>query len=144
MVFDILDGRGFESGGDARQVCEVADALVFRSRNLEKRFAECGQGSSHLIADGVEIRHFLKATRIRTLVPHDSRFIQRPVMAYMGKIDEHLNLRLLEKLAAETLNWNVLMVGPVSGISPRVCRVRKTSFGWDRDPMSVCRITCAE
>ncbi len=66
----------------------------------------------------MEVRHFLKATRIRTLVPHDSRFIQRPVMAYMGRIDEHLNLRLLEKLAAETLNRNVLMVGPVSGISP--------------------------
>jgi beta-glucosidase len=119
MVFDVLDGRGFEPGGDARQLCEVADAVVFRSRNLEKRFAELGRGSHHFIADGVEVRHFLKATRMRTLVPHDSRFIQRPVLAYIGRIDEHLNLRLLEKLAAETLNWNVLMVGPVSGISPQ-------------------------
>jgi beta-glucosidase len=119
MVFDILDGRGFESGGDARQLCEVADALVFRSQNLERRLADCGRGSRHVIADGVEVRHFLKATRLRTLVPHDSRFIQRPVLAYIGRIDEHLNLRLLERVAAETLNWNVLMVGPVSGISPQ-------------------------
>ena len=118
LVFDVLDDRGFELGGDARRLCGIADRLVFRSRTLEERFAGYGRGLSHFIPDGVDARHFLKATRSSTPVPYDSRFIRRPVLAYMGSIDERLDLKLLEKLAEETLDWNVIMVGPVSRISP--------------------------
>ena len=118
LVFDVLDGRGFELGGDARRLCGIADRLVFRSRTQEERFAGYGRGLSHFIPDGVDARHFLKATRSSTPVPYDSRFIRRPVLAYVGNIDERLDLKLLEKLAEETLDWNVIMVGPVSRISP--------------------------
>jgi glycosyltransferase involved in cell wall biosynthesis len=118
FVFDVLDDRGFGPGDEARQLCRLADALVFRSRSQEERFAGYGRGRNYFIADGVESRHFLKATRLRTPVPHDSRFIQRPLLAYAGSIDERLDLKLLERLAAETLDWSVMLVGPVSGISP--------------------------
>jgi beta-glucosidase len=118
LVFDVLDDNGFEPCGEAGQLCSLAEALVFRSRRQEERFAEYGRGLNYFIADGVESRHFLKATRLRTPVPHDSRFIQRPLLAYAGSIDERLDLKLLERLAMETLDWSVILVGPVSGLSP--------------------------
>ena len=75
-------------------------------------------GLNRLLPDGVEVRHFLKAIQTHTPVPHDSRFIHRPILAYAGSIDERLDFKLLAGLAAETLDWNVLMLGPLARVSP--------------------------
>jgi hypothetical protein len=144
FVFDVLEDRGFELGGEARQLCKLADALVFRSRSQEERLAGYGRGLNYFIADGVESRHFLKATRLRTPVPHDSRFIQRPLLAYAGGIDERLDLKLLERLAVETSDWSVMLVGPVSGISPESLPRLGNIYWLGPRPTNICQITCAE
>jgi beta-glucosidase len=113
LVFDVLTGEG-----GTLQLCRVADAVIFRSRGQQARFEPAVQGLNRFIPDGVEVRHFLKAIQTRTPVPHDSRFIHRPVLAYAGTIDERLDLKLLARLAAETLNWNLVMLGPLARVSP--------------------------
>ena len=113
LVFDVLTAEG-----ETLRLCRLADAVIFRSRGQQARFEAAVQGLNRFIPDGVEVRHFLKAIQTRTPVPHDSRFIHRPVLAYAGTIDERLDLKLLARLAAETLDWNVVMLGPLARVSP--------------------------
>lgn len=113
LVFDVLTGEG-----GTLPLCKVADAVIFRSRSQQARFGPAVRGLSRFIPDGVDVRHFLKAIQPHTPVPHDSRFIHRPVLAYAGTIDERLDFKLLARLASETLDWNVVMLGPVARVSP--------------------------
>ncbi|MBV9490448.1 MAG: family 1 glycosylhydrolase, partial [Verrucomicrobia bacterium] len=118
LVFDVLTGEIPAGSGTDAEVCRTADAIVVRSQSQRARCERIFLGRAHFIPDGVEPRHLLKATRLDTVIPHDSRFIHRPVLAYVGSIDKRLDLRLLAKLACETPDWNIVMIGPVNGISP--------------------------
>jgi glycosyltransferase involved in cell wall biosynthesis len=45
--------------------------------------------------------------------------IARPRLGYFGVVDQRLDFALLDRLAAERPVWQVVMVGPVTGIGPQ-------------------------
>jgi glycosyltransferase involved in cell wall biosynthesis len=66
---------------------------------------------------GVEAEHFSAARRPETIVPSDLATLPKPVLGYVGVIDERLDYPLLAHLAAARA-WSVVLVGPIAKVSP--------------------------
>ena len=66
----------------------------------------------HAFPSAVDIAHFSLA-RERLPDPEDQASIARPRLGYFGVIDERMDLALVERLADERPNWQLVMLGPV-------------------------------
>ena len=67
---------------------------------------------------GVDIKHFGKARRAATKVPHDVAALAGPIFGYIGVVDERLDYELIGRLAAENPHGNVVMIGPHTKVDP--------------------------
>lgn len=65
----------------------------------------------------VDVEHFSMAGRPREPEPEDQRHIPRARLGFFGVIDERMDLELLEKLAIERPEYQIVMIGPVVKIS---------------------------
>ncbi|HEY81279.1 MAG TPA: glycosyltransferase family 1 protein [Anaerolineae bacterium] len=63
----------------------------------------------YLVPNGVDYHHFARPPR---QTPADIAAIPRPRVGYAGAINEKLDLALLEALARERPDWNLVLVGP--------------------------------
>jgi UDP-galactopyranose mutase len=68
----------------------------------------------HLFASGVEAADFASASGTAADVPVDVRDARRPIIGYFGVLDERLDTRLLDGVAAMRPDWTWLMIGPVA------------------------------
>lgn len=72
----------------------------------------------HFYGCGVDISHFGKARLSSTEIPADIAHLQGPILGYFGVVDERLDYALLEKLATQHPDWNIVMVGPTAKVDP--------------------------
>ena len=72
----------------------------------------------HFFGCGVDVRHFGKARLADTPIPADIAGLPQPVFGYFGVIDERLDYRLIDALAAANPHASVVMVGPVVKVDP--------------------------
>ena len=68
----------------------------------------------HCFPSSVDARHFAKATQDHPL----QAGIAHPRLGYCGVIDERINLNLIEDVALERPDWQIVMVGPTAKIDP--------------------------
>jgi glycosyltransferase involved in cell wall biosynthesis len=73
--------------------------------------------SVHLFPSSVDLAHFAGARSV-TREPTDQETIARPRLGFFGVIDERMDLELLESLAEERPEWQLVLVGPVAKIDP--------------------------
>jgi UDP-galactopyranose mutase len=71
----------------------------------------------HLFPSSVDLAHFEQARAV-TREPTDQETIARPRLGFFGVIDERMDLELLERLAEERPEWQLVLVGPVAKIDP--------------------------
>ncbi|HEY0789971.1 MAG TPA: family 1 glycosylhydrolase, partial [Chthoniobacterales bacterium] len=128
VVFDPPARYDHQETGWTKAALQQADAVVFRTPRQQAHFGSWCRGRQHLLEDGVDPRHFLKAMRTDTPVPYDSRFIVRPNLLYFGVIDERLDLGLLDRVAEATFGLNMIMVGPVIRVAPESLPRRENLF----------------
>ncbi len=106
---------------DERQLLAAADLVLTRTARLQlEKSPLVVRGSCRHLPDGVNASLFIKATGRRSVVPHDSDFIKHPVLGFFGTVDERLDLDLIARVAAAEPNWNLVFVGPVSGVNPAI------------------------
>jgi glycosyltransferase involved in cell wall biosynthesis len=75
-------------------------------------------GNVHFFGCGVDVAHFAKARMQETALAPDLVELPQPVYGYFGVIDERIDYDLIAKLAAESPNASVVMVGPVVKVDP--------------------------
>lgn len=65
----------------------------------------------------VDVEHFSMAGRPREAEPEDQSRIPRPRLGFFGVIDERMDLELVQKLAIQRPEYQLVMIGPVVKIS---------------------------
>lgn len=73
--------------------------------------------SVHAFPSSVDIAHFATARGVRE-EPGDQRAIPRPRLGFFGVIDERFDAPLIEALASEHPDWQIVLIGPVVKIDP--------------------------
>jgi glycosyltransferase involved in cell wall biosynthesis len=116
LVYDVMDDLA--SFADAppemelrmRLALDIADIAFAGGPSLYRSAASVrGETRTYLYPSGVECGHYEQSRGLRT--PHP-----RPVVGYVGVIDERMDLDLIGGLAAALPDWDVHMVGPVTKI----------------------------
>jgi UDP-galactopyranose mutase len=104
---------------------DAPESLVERERELLRRADVVFTGglslyeekksqhdNIHAFPSSVDVQHFARA-RAPQPEPEDQRWISRPRLGFFGVIDERMDLKLLEGVAAARRSWQLLMIGPV-------------------------------
>jgi UDP-galactopyranose mutase len=73
----------------------------------------------HLFPSSVDAAHFARALTIRE-DPEDQRAIPHPRIGYAGVIDERMDLQLIDYIADRHPEWQLVLIGPVVKIDPRI------------------------
>ena len=101
-------------GEAEKRLLEAADVIFTRGQRLfEELSAENPGRRVELLPDGVDAHEYIRATRHKTVVPHDSEFIKRPALGYLGRVDGRLDFGLICALADADPDWNLVFIGPV-------------------------------
>lgn len=117
LVYDVMDDlASFRNAPEGlrlrqRRLLGSADVVFTGGRSLHRLISAQRRSGAHLFPSGVESAHYASSRSLR--VPHD-----RPVVGYVGVIDERLDLDLIASLAKRLPEWDVQIVGPVAKIEP--------------------------
>jgi len=100
-----------------RRMLERADIVFAGGRSLFEAKKELNP-NVHLFPCGVEFEHFAKATAPDTKTADEMKAIPRPVIGYVGAVDERLDYVLLEASAEENPGWSFVLIGPLLKVNP--------------------------
>jgi UDP-galactopyranose mutase len=91
--------------------------LVFTGGPSLYRRIEGRHINAHCFPSSVDAAHFAKATQ-DCPQPATQAGLPNPRLGYFGVIDERLDLGLIEAVATQRPEWQIVMVGPIVKISP--------------------------
>jgi glycosyltransferase involved in cell wall biosynthesis len=117
IVYDCMDELSHLPGAprellqQENQLFKRADLVFTAGRSLYNTKRQ-RHPDVHLFPGSVDARHFARANGEHPL--HAD--IPRPRLGYCGVIDERINLQLIDAIARERPEWNIVMVGPVVGV----------------------------
>jgi UDP-galactopyranose mutase len=122
MIYDVMDELSAFKNAPPELLEWEAEAyrcvdLVFTGGpSLYK--AKCDRHPNvHCFPSSVDAAHFGKARN--TSIDHAGQSsLPRPRLGFFGVIDERIDLALLDQMARERPEWQVMMVGPVTKIDP--------------------------
>lgn len=106
------------------QLLELADVVFAGGPKLYKA-KRMHNDNCHCYGCGVEVDHFAKAMLPATEVKEDLAALSKPVLGYVGVVDERLDYQLLAKLADANPKWNVVIIGPTCKVDPSKFPQRK-------------------
>jgi hypothetical protein len=106
-------------GISAREAELLAAADVLFTGGLKLYEAKSRSNPNcHFYGCGVDYDHFGKARLESTEVPAQLAALPKPLLGYIGVIDERMDNELVAALADANPKWSVVMVGPVLKIDP--------------------------
>ena len=100
-----------------RRMLERADVVFAGGRSLFEAKKEFNP-NVHLFPCGVEFEHFAKATSSDTEIADEMKGVPRPIIGYVGAIDERLDYKLLEASARSNPGWSFVLIGPLLKVNP--------------------------
>ena len=100
-----------------RRMLKRADIVFAGGRSLFEAKKEFNP-NVHLFPCGVEFEHFARATAPDTEVADEMKRIPRPVIGYVGAVDERLDYDLLQASARENPGWSFVLIGPLLKVKP--------------------------
>jgi UDP-galactopyranose mutase len=122
IVYDCMDELSAFAGAPAeltaleRQLFSRADIVFTGGHSLydvKRRY----HSEVHAVPSSVDFEHFAMA-RYRRREPRDQVGLPHPRLGYCGVIDERLDLGLIEAIATDRPEWQLVFVGPVTKIDP--------------------------
>ncbi len=111
-----------------RQLLAHADVVFTGGRKLFEAKSAL-HPNCHFYGCGVDENHFGKARTPETAVSLDLAGIGKPILGYVGVIDERLDYELLAGLADANPEWSIVMVGPVVKVDP-ASLPRRANLHW--------------
>lgn len=133
VVYDCMDELSMFRGAPTRmlqleqQLLRVADLVFTGGISLweaKRKF----HSHVHAFPSGVDILHFLKA-RGSTDNFHEQQTLPHPRLGYAGVIDERIDLQLIDQVAQQRPEWQLVMIGPTAKISPESLP-RRANIHW--------------
>jgi UDP-galactopyranose mutase len=123
VVYDVMDDLGAfkfaQASLRAQQDALLARAdLVFAGGPSIRDGIVSRRPDVHLFPSGVDRQHFARALDPALPLPADVAGLPRPIVGFIGVIDERIDLALLDKAARQKPEWSWVLVGPVTKISP--------------------------
>ena len=121
-VFDCMDelsafkGAPRELVEKERQLMQRADVVFTGGISLWEAKRQL-HANAHAMPSSVDIKHFA-AARQTGVEPQDQAAIAHPRLGFFGGIDERFDIRLVEQLARQRPDWNLVLIGPVVKIDP--------------------------
>jgi glycosyltransferase involved in cell wall biosynthesis len=82
----------------------------------------------HAFPSSVDLEHFTRA-RAELPDPEGQASLHRPRIGFFGVVDERMDLRLLETMADQRPDWEIVVVGPVVKI-PEASLPRAPNLHW--------------
>jgi len=122
VVYDCMDELSAFHGAPPELVkleSELLDRahIVFTGGHSLWEAKRTRHGNVHSLPSSVDVAHFVTA-RTTDVVPDDQGCIPRPRIGFYGVIDERMDLRLVDGLAALRPEWQIVIIGPVVKIDP--------------------------
>lgn len=122
VVYDCMDqlsafhGAPPELGQLEAELLSRADIVFTGGRSLyeDKRRHH---RNVHPFPSSVDAAHF-RGARLETAEPADQAQIPHPRLGFFGVIDERMDLALIELIAKERPDWQLILLGPVVKIDP--------------------------
>ena len=101
-----------------QELFKKADIVFTGGRSLYHAKKE-RHASVHAYPSSIETEHFNRARYIDE-TPADQEKIPSPRLGFFGVIDERMDLHLLEAIAKARPEWNIVLIGPIVKIDPRM------------------------
>jgi UDP-galactopyranose mutase len=101
-----------------QQLLDRADVVFTGGPSLFGRL-ESRHAHVHCFPSSVDAAHFGQSLN-GCEEPAEQKLLAKPRLGFFGVIDERIDLELLDALAANHPDWQIIMVGPVVKISPDV------------------------
>jgi glycosyltransferase involved in cell wall biosynthesis len=117
VIYHITDEFTEFSGTDKRGILEMEQRLIDKSDAVIVSAERLGQKAlsrgteSFLITHGVEVAHFRKACDPLTPVPADIAALGKPIVGFVGLIEDWVDLRLIRFLAESRPAWSFVLIG---------------------------------
>ena len=92
-------------------ISQASDLIFTVSENQLSFFKKLGAKNVHWIANGVDFNFFAKAEQTKPLKDLDK--ITRPIIGYVGTIQNRIDLDLMEYLAKKNPDKSFVLVGPI-------------------------------
>jgi beta-glucosidase/6-phospho-beta-glucosidase/beta-galactosidase len=125
VVYDCMDELSQFTGApkalvnNEARLIEHADIVFTGGYNLgEKKKKQ--HDNVHIFGCGVEFSHFNKAQDPNTAIPPDIDFMARPILGWMGVVDERVDYAMVGEMARMRPDWSFAMVGPVVKVDPNL------------------------
>ena len=125
VVYDCMDELSQFTGApkalvaNEARLIEHADVVFTGGYELgEKKRKQ--HDNVHTFGCGVEFDHFGKAADPSTVIPPDIDFMARPILGWMGVVDERVDYAMVGEMARMRPDWSFAMVGPVVKVDPNL------------------------
>ncbi len=132
-VYDCMDELSLFRGAPA-DLCDAEQRLLERADLVFTGGASLFEAKRmrhpavYAFPSAVDVPHFFQA---RSCDPfhEEQRNMPRPRLGYAGVIDERLDLDLIDRLASQRPQWQIVMLGPVVKIDPSTLP-RRQNLHW--------------
>ncbi len=93
-------------------IAQKGDLIFTVAESLVEFFKELGREKNiYWISNGVEFDYFQMAIS-QLFIPSDIKKIPKPIIGYLGTIQQRVDTKLLEYLAKENLDKSLVLIGP--------------------------------
>jgi glycosyltransferase involved in cell wall biosynthesis len=93
-----------------QRLIDNSDAVIVSAEPLAEKARSRG-AESFLITHGVDVTHFRKACDPLTAIPADIAALGKPVVGFIGLIEDWVDLRLIRFLAQSRPAWSFVLIG---------------------------------
>ena len=91
-------------------LCRRSDIVFATATRLLERRAHLNP-ETHLALHGVDQEHFAKALLPETQIADDIAHLPRPILGFIGLIQDWVDLELIRYLAEKRKDWTIVLVG---------------------------------
>ncbi len=94
-----------------------ADIVFANSRLIYRHKQKLNPNTCHL-PSGADVEHFAGAANSSAEIPAEIAQLPHPILAYVGNIDERIDMSLLNQLAQARPHWTLLLIGQAHAQAP--------------------------
>tara|TARA_B100000315_G_scaffold213773_1_gene211905 strand:+ start:15706 stop:16599 length:894 start_codon:yes stop_codon:yes gene_type:complete len=133
VVYDCMDEHATFKNADPglveaeNRLLEKADIIFAGGKSLYDS-KKLKNPNCYLFPSCVDNEHFSKAINANIKIPDDLKDIPKPIIGYIGAVDERLDYKLIEALAEKNKNFSFVFVGPIIKVQKKELPVQKNIF----------------
>jgi len=106
-----------------QDIAIISDIIFTVSESIKNKYVNMGHNSkTFLLPNACDVGHFGKALKEETKINIEIASLKKPIIGYIGHINQVLDNKLLYDIAIKRPKWNFVLIGLVNG---------KTDKYWD-------------